>query len=170
MSNREQKQPDTLRSLTSVYLTCGEEILLLYRQGSRVVNNKWVSSAGGHFEEGEFHDARLCALRELKEELGLDADALTGLSLRYVSLRRTPEEIRQNYYFFAELPGGPAMELTSNEGVLQWFRLDEIESLDMPFTSKYVTSHWLHTGRFTDVLYGGVATGEDMVFTELTEF
>jgi len=164
------KQLGTLRSLTSVYLTCGEQILLLYRQGSRVVNNKWISSAGGHFEDGEFRDARLCTLREVKEELGLDGDALQNLSLRYVSLRRTPEEIRQNYYFFAELPDGPSMELTSNEGVLQWFHLDEIESLDMPFTSKYVTSHWLHTGQFTDALYGGVATGEDMVFTELTEF
>ena len=41
------KQLGTLRSLTSVYLTCGEQILLLYRQGSRVVNNKWISSAGG---------------------------------------------------------------------------------------------------------------------------
>lgn len=170
MNDTERKNLSTLRSLTSVYLTCGEEILLLYRQGSRVVNNKWVSSAGGHFEEGEFHDARLCALRELKEELGLDAGALTGLSLRYVSLRRTPEEIRQNYYFFAELPGGTSMELTSNEGVLKWFRLDEIEVLDMPFTSKYVTSHWLRTGRFTDALYGGVATGEDMVFSKLTAF
>ena len=80
------------------------------------------------------------------------------------------EEIRQNYYFFAELPGGTSMELTSNEGVLQWFRLDEIESLDMPLTSKFVTSHWLRTGRFTAALYGGVATGENMVFTELTEF
>ena len=84
------KQLGTLRSLTSVYLTCGEQILLLYRQGSRVVNNKWISSAGGHFEDGEFRDARLCALREVKEELGLDGDALQNLSLRYVSLRRTP--------------------------------------------------------------------------------
>lgn len=40
-----------LRNMTSVYLRKGDRILLLYRQGGRVVNDVWVGSAGGHFEE-----------------------------------------------------------------------------------------------------------------------
>lgn len=60
-----------LRNMTSIYITSADRILLLLRQGGRVVNNVWVGSAGGHFEEFELNDARACVLRELKEELGL---------------------------------------------------------------------------------------------------
>ena len=57
--------------MTSVYLTGERGILCLYRVGSRVANNLYVGSAGGHFEENELNDARACALREMQEELGI---------------------------------------------------------------------------------------------------
>ena len=38
-----------LRKMTSVYLTGEKGILRLYRIGSRVANNKYIGSAGGHF-------------------------------------------------------------------------------------------------------------------------
>lgn len=60
-----------LRNMTSLYILKDDKVLLLYRQGSRVVNDKWVGSAGGHFEPEELNDARACVLREMKEELGL---------------------------------------------------------------------------------------------------
>lgn len=47
-----------LRNMSSVYISQGNKMLLLYRQGSRVVNDVWVGSAGGHFEEYELNDAR----------------------------------------------------------------------------------------------------------------
>ena len=40
-----------LRNMTSIYLVNDENMLLLYRQGGRVVNNVWTGSAGGYFEE-----------------------------------------------------------------------------------------------------------------------
>ena len=40
-----------LRNMTAIYLMRRDQILLLYRQGSRVVNEPWTGSAGGHFEE-----------------------------------------------------------------------------------------------------------------------
>lgn len=43
-----------LRNMTAVYILCKSKILLLYRQGGRVVNNVWVASAGGHFEDYYF--------------------------------------------------------------------------------------------------------------------
>lgn len=157
-----------LRNLTSIYLTHGEQVLLLFRQGSRVVNNVWVSSAGGHFEEKELNDARACCLRELEEELGITEDMLSGLSLRYITLYRNQKDIRQNYYFFAELKDFG--EYPSNEGQTKWFPLEEMKGLEMAFTSKQVTSHYLAEGRFTDKLYAGLSTEGKMVFVELTEF
>ena len=39
-----------LRNMTSLYLTKDECILCLYRIGSRVANQMYIGSAGGHFE------------------------------------------------------------------------------------------------------------------------
>ncbi len=51
-----------LRNMSSIYIEKADKMLLLYRQGGRVVNDVWVGSAGGHFEEYELNNAR--ALRD----------------------------------------------------------------------------------------------------------
>ena len=159
-----------LRNMASVFLTCGDSVLLLYRENSSVIDDSWIASAGGHFEENEINDAKACAMRELYEELGISENEICDLSLRYVTLRRTNKEIRQNYYFFAELKNGTEMNLKSNEGQLKWFSLNEIKELKMPFTAKYVMEHWLDIGRNTTDIYGGIADGEKVVFTEMPAF
>lgn len=159
-----------LRNMTSLYLTYGDRMLLLYRQGSKVVNNVWIGSAGGHFEEGELNDAKACVLRELTEELQIDESYIENLSLRYITLRRKDDEIRQNYYFFAELKDACMMELSSNEGQLKWFSLEEVKELEMPFTAKYVVRHWLDNGRYSEDIYVGIAGEKGVCFSELTEF
>lgn len=160
----------TLRNMASLYITKGNKMLLLYRQGSKVVNNVWIGSAGGHFEEYELNDARACVLRELREELGITEAEIKNLHLRYVTLRRSKGEIRQNYYFFADLRDGVSEELSSDEGISRWFPLAELTSLEMPFTSKYVIEHYLDVGCKTDIIYGGIADGEKIVFTDMPEF
>lgn len=157
----------TVRNMTTIYLLKDEKILLLYRQGSRVVNNVWIGSAGGHLEAHEMNDPESCVLREMQEELSLAPDAITPPQLRYVTMRMTNGEIRQNYYYFARLKAD--QELTSNEGQLRWFHLDELEGLPMAYTARYMIDHWLKTGCHTDCVYGGVADGEQVVFTELYE-
>lgn len=157
-----------LRNMTSIYLFRGNEVLLLFRQGSRVVNDVWLGTAGGHFEEFELNDAKACVLRELKEEVGVEESQLSNLTLKYVTLRNIKGEIRQNYYFFAELDQDISLE--SNEGILKWFQVDEIGNLDMPFTSKYVINHYLTEGRMNDKIYSGVATRNTVEFSELEEF
>jgi len=69
-----------LRNMTAVYLFKVKKVLLLYRQGGKVVNNVWTGSAGGHFENYELNDARAC-VRELNEELGLQPEDIAGLTL-----------------------------------------------------------------------------------------
>ena len=154
-----------LRSMCSIYLCRGDSILLLHRKGSRVVNNVWIGSAGGHMEPEEISSPETCVLREMQEELGLSPDDITQPTLRYVTLRMTDGEIRQNYYYFAQLQTDRA--LGSNEGTLRWFRLDELDGLPMAYTARYMLDHWLKTGRHTDCLYGGIADGEGVVFTQL---
>lgn len=159
-----------LRNMASIYLTRGKQMLLLYRQGSRVVNNVWVGSAGGHFEKFELNDAKACVLRELNEELSISEDRIDNLKLRYVTLRRTKGEIRQNYYFFAELKEDINTSFNSNEGILKWFDLSELKTLEMPFTAKFVMEHYINVAINDDMIYGGIADGEQVIFTKLSEF
>lgn len=158
-----------LRNMTAVYLIKKDKVLLLYREGGRVVNNVWTGSAGGHFEEFELNDAKACVVREMEEELGLKSEDVEGLTLRYVTLRYTKGEIRQNYYFFANLKEGVNEELQSNEGFCKWFPIDEISSLEMPLTAKYVVEHYCSVGCMTEKLYVGVTTNQCVDFMELSE-
>ncbi len=163
------KHTDKLRNMASIILTRNDNVLMLYRQGSRIVNDLWVASAGGHFEGEELNDPRACALRELSEELGLTEDSVEDLSLRYITLRDHNGEIRQNYYFFARLKDGVNGELASNEGKCKWFPLGALGELPMPVSAKYMMEHYLKTGRNTDSLYIGVTTPDGAVFTEMKE-
>ena len=98
------------------------------------------------FEEFELNDAKACVLREMNEELGLCEDNIRNLSLRYVTLRRTKGEIRQNYYFFAILNEEVSDDLVSNEGELKWFSLKQLDELEMPYTARYVMNHYYSIG------------------------
>lgn len=156
-----------LRNMTAIYLFKNKKVLLLYREGGRVVNNVWTGSAGGHFEDYELNDAKACVLREMNEELGLQPNDVDGLALRYITLRKINGEIRQNYYFFAELKEYVNENMSSNEGVCRWFSIDEISTLEMPFTAKYVIEHFCKVGYLTNTLYVGVTTADGVGFYDL---
>lgn len=165
----EPEVPADLRPMTAIYITRGEEILLLYRTGSRVVGNSYTGAAGGHMEADEYNSARACVLRELLEETGLGAGDLTNLAMRYVTMRLKDGEIRQNYYFFAGLRDGCEVA-GSNEGRLEWHALSDLKSLPMPHTARQVLMHYVAEGRRTDLLYGCVSGQDGAVFTPLIEF
>jgi 8-oxo-dGTP diphosphatase len=162
---------EKLRNMTSIYITKGEEMLLLFRQCGSVVSDTWVGAAGGHFEENELNDPKACVLRELKEELGISENGIRNLLLRYVTLRRMKGEIRQNYYFFAELDNEVVGDhIVSTEGISRWFALSELSALEMPYTAKFVMEHYLKIGRRTNDMYVGVADGKRVNFTKLPEY
>lgn len=160
-----------LRSMTSVYLTNDKGVYCLYRIGSRVADHLYIGSAGGHFEPEEISDARACVLREMSEELGITEDDVTGLALRYITLRLKNGEIRQNYYFFAQLKEDKLLQ--SNEGELSLIPYEEMPTLAMPVSAKHMILHYLSEGRYNDALYAGVSESEapdGVRFVPLREF
>lgn len=157
-----------LRNMTSVYLTGEQGILCLYRIGSRVANNKYIGSAGGHFEKEELNDPKACVLREMREELALEEADVDGLSLRYITYRLKDAEIRQNYYFFGQLKH--PRELQSTEGVLQWVPYEQISSLNMPVSAKHMILHYCEVGRYDRNLYAGITEENGTVFVPMREF
>ena len=157
-----------LRNMTSLYLVREREILCLYRIGSRVANNRYIGSAGGHFEENELNDPKKCVLREMKEELGLEESVVTDLRLRYITHRLTGGEIRQNYYFFGQLKEDKT--LSSTEGNLRWIPNEEVPLLEMPVSAKHMILHYLKEGRFTDSIYAGITEETGTNFVIMKEF
>lgn len=157
-----------LRNMTSIYLVDDAGILCLYRMGSRVANNLYIGSAGGHFEEDELNDPKKCVLREMKEELGLTENDVEGLRLRYITHRLKNGEIRQNYYFFARLR--EKIELESTEGRLEWVRYEDVPKLDMPVSAKHMILHYLVEGRYNDTLYAGITEESGTGFVPMREF
>lgn len=157
-----------LRNMTSLYLVRDDGILCLYRIGSRVANNKYIGTAGGHFEQEELNDPKKCVLREAWEELGITEADLEDLRLRYITLRKTNGEIRQNYYYFARMK--EERELVSTEGKLRWVTYGEIPALDMPVTAKHMILHYLQEGRYTDCLYAGITEETGTNFVVMKEF
>ena len=157
-----------LRNMTSLYLTKGDSVLCLYRIGSRVANQMYIGSAGGHFDRDELNDAKKCVLREAYEELGIREEELVDLKMRYITLRLKNGEVRQNYYFFARLRED--RELTSTEGQLHWVNFDDIPALKMPSSAKHMILHYLQQGRFDDKIYAGVSEHWGTNFAPLGEF
>ena len=163
-----------LRNMTALYVTDRTDaehprLLMLYRIGSKVVEPSWCG-IGGHFEKDELNDARAAMLREMKEEIGISEHDIENLRFRYVTLRRKNGEIRQNYYFFADLKENAALKTDCDEGKLEWVDFDDVLKKEMPFTAKGMLEHYMSTGRFDDKIYGGVTTPNGVVFTEMDEF
>lgn len=159
-----------LRNMTSLYIRKGDKLLMLYRTGSRVISDSYTGTAGGHFEKEELNDARACALRELQEETGLCELNIANLKLRYITLRLKNGEVRQSYYFFADINMEETGTLDSDEGRLEWFEEGDVLKLNMPHSAKYMMEHYLREGKYTDFLYGGVATEKGVEFVQLQEF
>ena len=157
-----------LRNMTSVYLLREDAVLCLYRVGSRVADKMYIGSAGGHFETDELNDAKKCVLREMKEELGLEAGDVEGLTLRYITYRLKNGEIRQNYYFFGRMK--QERPLSSTEGNLRWVPYEQIPFLEMPVSAKHMILHYVQIGRFTQALYAGITEETGTRFVEMQEF
>ena len=155
--------------MTAIYIRKGTKYLLLYRIGSQVVPPSWCG-IGGHFEKDELNEPKKAALREMTEEIGLSEHNLSNMSLRYMTLRRKNGEIRQNYYYFADLRDDIEIDMNCDEGELKWVETSDLPYEEMPYTAKYIIRHYMKIGKNTDAIYAGIATDESVIFHELMEF
>lgn len=135
-----------------MFLVRDGQVLLLYRKGSRAIDDSWVG-IGGHLAGAEIEDPTAGVLREVEEEIGVVPDQLSELALRYVALRDTGAELRHTYYFTATLRPGVLVPAECDEGALRWFDLAmDPANLEMPPTAQLAFAHWLREGRRDDVL------------------
>ena len=86
--------------------------------------NKWIG-IGGHLEENESPDE--CVRREALEETGL---VLKDLKLRGILTFILPKWGNELTFLYTASADSPRFE-ESNEGVLQWVPIDQIQDLNL---------------------------------------
>jgi len=150
-----------LRNMATIYIKKDNRMLLLDRIGSKVVNRSWCG-VGGHFQPDELNDAKAAVLREMNEEIGLAETDLDNLDLRYIALRFVKDELRINYYFFADLKDSAKIHYDCDEGILEWVLFDEVNSRTMPYTAQRVMAHYLETGIDTTDFYSVTVDDENV--------
>ena len=149
-----------LRNMATIYIQSGDEMLLIRRVGSRLFKGAIWSGVGGHFELPEAGDPLRCVLRELHEETGLGEQDVSGLALRYITLRKAGDEIRQQYIFFAHLREGVPCRIPNSccEGDLRWVRTGDLFDRRMSLTNESCLRHYLNRGsRDRSIHVGAVA-------------
>jgi 8-oxo-dGTP diphosphatase len=165
----------THRNMASIIIRDGGKFLLLHKQTRYSDRPLWIPGAGGHFERDELNNPEACLWREVAEETGLTPAAFENVKLRYIALRNSGEQIRQNYYFFGDLREGVSRDITNNEGELHWFALGEIQDCAMPLTFQAAMNHYLDVGCHDEVIYVAVGSANEngdtvYVFTPLIAY
>jgi 8-oxo-dGTP diphosphatase len=112
------------------------EFLLQLRDDNPSIPHPGVwSIVSGAIEPGESESNAV--KREIKEELGCDADGVEFLEKMYV------DEVETELWVFKGFLDVKANDINLSEGrAVKYFRIDEIKKLDMPeFLRKYIVEN-----------------------------
>ncbi len=127
-----------IRNLSAIYIIKDNQVLLLYKEKSRLFKNPIWVTIGGHFEEIDKGNPLACAKRELHEEIGLTFDDFKEAQLKYVTIRKTKDEIRQQYVYMVYPKDGITIPDTCDEGKLEWVDIDKLSSKKISVTNMAV--------------------------------
>lgn len=110
---------------TMIYLKRNEQYLLLFRNKKKndINEGKWIG-VGGHMEENETIDQ--CAIREVKEETGLDVHSLSCAG----EVLFIDENLRMMMYIY-EITDFSGELIDCNEGDLKWIPIKDIYNYPM---------------------------------------
>lgn len=110
---------------TLIFLTRGDQVLMLKGAPHKRLWAGKYNGIGGHLEPGE--SPYRSALRELLEETGLRVDNLELRAVIHVTLPTPPGVII--FVFVGKTPSGELR--TSDEGTPVWLDLDELSALPL---------------------------------------
>ncbi|MFC6162907.1 NUDIX domain-containing protein [Kribbella sp. NPDC058693] len=119
----------------------GDEVLLLLRANTGYMDGYWAVPAG-HVEQGE--SAIAAAVRELKEEVGIDVDAAELVPL--TAMHRTggngdPIDERVDFFFMASTwSGEPRLMEPEKAAGLEWYSLDKLPEPLVPHEARVLAA------------------------------
>lgn len=112
---------------TLCYLVKDGKALMLHRvvKKNDVNKDKWIG-VGGHFEDGESPED--CAKREIYEETGLTAEAMT---LNGIVTFDSAKQDHTEYMFLYTVTEWTGTAHECDEGVLEWIDFDRIRNMNL---------------------------------------
>lgn len=147
-----------LRQMTTAYLFCEDQVLMIKHDVNRVFPFGFWSGVGGHMEPEEINDPKAAALREIQEESGITQHEIKDFALRYILLRLKENEIRQQYIYFGRTD---RKECTPcDEGELFWIRQEDLASLHMSTLNRLMLEDYFRNPAVAEVKVGTIAPGE----------
>src|SRR5512136_575503 len=120
-----KRQRYTVIPRTLVFITRGDHILLLRGAPSKRIWANRYNGIGGHIERDE--DIYCAALREIREETGLDVEGLRLVGLINVDGDQ-PTGIMLFVFTAQSRSGAP---VPSEEGTLEWIARDQLAQIDL---------------------------------------
>ena len=160
--------------MSAIYIFKDDEVLLIHKIKSRFFSTDLWCGIGGHFEKDELNDPETCILRELFEETSLQKSDIADLTLKYITMRKKDEEIRQQYIFFANLLNKNAVLQECDEGSLHWIKINDLSKLKMSYTNTQCLNHYFQQGHKDNLIYISPVNADnripEMVFTPLQDF
>jgi 8-oxo-dGTP diphosphatase len=149
----------TLRSFATAFLRNNGRILLMKRADNRVFLPGIWCGVGGHMEPGEINNPYAACIREIREETGITASGIDPLELLYIIIRRSANEIRQNYIYFGETPQTEVIQ--TDEGQLFWIPEEELLNRRFSATFTAMLAHYTQRGEDDRAVYVGTAENDN---------
>ncbi len=123
-------QPGGIAVYTMTLLRCADRYLMLKRgEHKRFAPGRWTG-IGGRVEPDELDDVQTAALREIREETGLDPREIERFTLRRSLLQQRPGHPLTILLYFtgdADRPEAPRCE----EGSLHWLTGPDLAGIDI---------------------------------------
>ncbi|MDR2931735.1 MAG: NUDIX domain-containing protein [Oscillospiraceae bacterium] len=128
----------------------GQYLLIKRSPDKKHFPNVW-DGVGGGVEKDEFQTPDKAILREIYEETGLKRNDVSGLTLRYVHVKRIDDFLCYHYVYFGEASKNDVWQ--TDEGVLYWVSEKELFERTYSPTMEQLLRHYFSSGRNTPDLY-----------------
>lgn len=148
-----------LRTMTAAYIRNGEDFLLMKRSVNKKFKPGIWAGVGGHLEPEEINNPLAACLREVYEETGISEKELDNIVLKYIVTRRSKDEIRIQYVYFADSCTRNVGQ--TDEGELHWINKNNLLDRELSVTTIETLKHYLGIGHNLDGIMVGTVSVEN---------